>query len=83
MNKIRLTSLTDVDVPEVREGGLLGQTIVIHRYVLGPGEEVIADEDDTLLRHAAEFVQKHALAVGGVPPWYRVAKDNMPKAKAK
>lgn len=83
MSEIRITSLTDVDTPEVREGGLYGCVLVVHRYVLEPGEERVVEEDPLLLQHTTEFIQRNALAVGALPPWYRVVKDNLPKAKAK
>lgn len=81
MSQVRITSLTDVDATEVKEGGLSGCTLVVYRYVLSPGEEQLVEDEPLLHQHATGYIQRNALAVGALPPWYRVVKDNLPRAK--
>ncbi|WP_394831715.1 hypothetical protein LVJ94_34900 [Pendulispora rubella] len=80
---MKVTNLTDVDTPKLRQHGLVAQTFAVGRALLAPGESAdIPEEYARMLGSGLEhLVSAGACAVGDLPAAYQVAKANQAQAR--
>lgn len=77
-------NLTDVETPKLVQHGLSNQSIVVGTKMIHPGEkeDVLDLHMDVLSASVEHLVAVGAIAVGELPPEYKLAKDRKPAAKA-
>lgn len=71
---MKIFSLTDVETPELKRRGWVGQPLVVGPALVPPGGEAEVADTALIRRDLAGYTGPGALAVGSRPPEYALAK---------
>lgn len=72
---MKIFNLTDVETPALKERGLSNQPIIVHRWVINPGEGCEVQDSDQVRRALRGYVKDGMASVNVLPPSYVVKKE--------